>query len=94
MNATIWEATVASSKGSTGSTLVRLTTYVPAEVLAQVDALAGQERRTRANTARRLLENWLLVHPVTANPLPRPLNLAAALGPTGFDADLPEEAAR
>lgn len=64
---------------------MRLTTYVPVEVLAQVDVLADRERCTRANTARRLLESWLSAHPVTASDLPRPLNLAAALGPTGYD---------
>ncbi|MCH5677917.1 ribbon-helix-helix domain-containing protein [Streptomyces gilvus] len=88
MNATIPEATVASSKGSTGSALVRLTTYVPVEVLAQVNALAERDGRTRANTARHLLESWLRAHPVTASSLPRPLNFAVALGPTGYDEEM------
>lgn len=79
---------MANSRSSRGSGLVRLTTYVPVEVLTQVDALAYREKRTRANTARRLLESWLRANPVTSNDLPRPLNLAAALGPTGFDEEV------
>ncbi|GGX94666.1 ribbon-helix-helix domain-containing protein [Streptomyces anandii] len=75
---------MANSRGSTGSGLVRLTTYVPVEVRDQVDAWAASEKRTRANAARRLLENWLSAHPAPGVAPRRALNFAAALGPTGL----------
>jgi len=71
-----------TTDGNAGHVLVRLTTYVPVEVRDQVDAWAVREKRTRANLTRRLLENWLSAHPAP----PCAFNLAAAVGPTGFDA--------
>lgn len=80
------------TSGSTGNVLVRLTTYVPIEVRDQVDAWANREKRTRANAARHFLESWLLTHPAPADAPSRVLNVVAAVGPTGFGDDLPEEA--
>ncbi|MER6374858.1 hypothetical protein ABT255_42350 [Streptomyces mirabilis] len=82
---------MASTSGSTGRVLVRLTTYVPVEVRDQVDAWADRENRTRANVARLLLEHWLSAHPAPVDA--SSLDFAAASGPTGYD-DEPEEVHR